>query len=405
MAKIKFSPISIFSIFSIIALIFIFSFKADGKLQYDFCLQKSYEFYKQNFMSSDGRILDPDRNNITTSEGQSYMLLRTLVTNDRATFDLVYKWTKDNLQRSDKLFAWIWGENKEKKGVYEILDNNSASDADIDIAFALLLAYERWNDPKYLDEATPIIQSIWNNETRKVGDYLVLMPGVAQAYSNKIEVNPSYFSPYAFRYFQKYDELHDWNCLIDSSYYYLNASMAKTKTGLPPNWFLIENIPEIKQGEIQDFSPLGGGDIVLVDSERSDFSYDAIRVFTRIYLDYIRSGEQRALPILEKSKFFIEQWKKDKTFYVNYQANGELRNKDKFIGSIGVLIPIISMYDRKVAAEMYNDEAKAYSESKKYWESKHDYYGKNLLWFGCYLYNNESNKFKNNYNKRQTTDY
>lgn len=38
-------------------------------------------------------------------------------------------------------------------------------------------------------------------------------------------------------------------------------SSAKTKTGLPPNWFLIEDRK-----------------IVFEDNERSDFSYDAIRV-------------------------------------------------------------------------------------------------------------------------------
>lgn len=360
---------------------FTLSFKADGELEYDFCLKQSYDFYKANFISKDGRVIDPDRGNITTSEGQSYMLLRSLVLDDKTTFDLLYKWTKNNLQRKDKLFSWLWGRSAE--GKYEILDYNSASDADVDIAWALLLAYEEWGKSKYLEEAIPIINSIWNNETKRIGDQLVLMPGVVQTNTEKIEINPSYFSPYQFRYFQKYDELHDWNCLIDSSYYYLTAVMDKTETHLPPNWFLIED-----------------GQIVFEDSPRSDFSYDAIRVFTRVYLDYLITGDKRALSILDKSQFFIDQWKKSKTFYVNYKTNGELRDKDKFIGSIAVLIPVISMYDPEIAAQMYKSEAEPYFRDKKYWESKHDYYGKNLLWFGCYLYNKDSNEYKQMHKRR-----
>lgn len=396
----------IFSVMVIFAFIFFlsFSFRAEGSPQYKFSLRKSYDSYVQDFMSKDGRIMDPEKDNITTSEGQSYMLLRSVILGDKKTFDLVFKWSKDNLQRKDKLFAWLWGKNPD--GEYKILDNNSATDADVDIAFVLLIAYEKWKDEKYLNEAMPIINAIWNNETKRVGDYLILMPGNKQITSDKIEVNPSYFSPYAFRFFEKYDPIHDWNCLIDSSYYYLEKVMAKTATGLPPNWFLIENIETEEQRAARPESQSGNQNeqIVLENSPRSDFSYDAIRVFQRIYLDYLLAGETRALPILEHSKFFVDKWEKDKTFYVNYQANGQLRDKDKFIGSIAILIPTIASYDSNVAKKMYKEEVVPYLDNEKYWKSNYDYYGKNLLWFGYYLYNKNSKEYKEMY-KRRITQY
>lgn len=368
-------------------LISVFAFRADSSQEYDFCLKKSYDYYKNTFMTKDGRIMDPDKNNITTSEGQSYIMLRSLTVGDRKTFDVAYKWTKNNLQRQDKLFAWLWGEDG--KGQYKILDDNSASDADVDIAFALILAYEKWGKYQYLMEALPIINAIWDLETRRIGSYLVLMPGVEQTLSEKIEINPSYFSPYAFRFFQKYDNLHDWNCLIDSSYYYLNAVTAKTATGLPPNWFLI--------GSAQT-----GSQIILEDSPRSDFSYDAVRVFVRIYLDYIRTGDKRDLAILEKSKFFIDKWKNSNNYYVNYKANGELRDKVEFIGLIGILLPIINDYDKELAFKVYKNTLEPYFQNKKYWEAKENYYAKNLLWFGCYLYNKDSNEYKDMHKRRIT---
>jgi len=376
---------------AILLCVFIYAsyFRADGNQEYNFGLKKSYEHYKKEFMSKDGRIMDPARNYITTSEGQSYIMLRSVVSGDRKTFDLSYKWAKNNLQRSDKLFAWLWGKNKD--GEYKILDNNTASDADVDIAFSLLLAYEKWGNYNYLKEALPIIISIWNNETKRVGNFLILMPGVNQAQSDKIEVNPSYFSPYAFRFFQKYDEIHDWDFLIDSSYYYLGKVVETTQTGLPPNWFLIKEINGREQ-------------IVLEDSPRSDFSYDAIRVFLRVYLDYIRTGEQRALPILAKTQIFINEWEKTGNLYVNYKANGELSDKNKFLGSIAVLIPVINMYNADIAASIYKKEIEPHLKDGKYWDSNKDYYSKNLLWFGCYLYDKNSEEYKD-MNKRRIIGY
>lgn len=360
----------------IIILLSASSFIACGKQKEGFCLNQSYESYKRNFMTDDGRIIDYDKNNITTSEGQSYIMLRSVIMDDKPTFDLTYKWAKNNLQRPDYLFSWLWGENK--NGEYKVLDENTAADADVDIAFALILAYEKWNQTQYLQDAQDIINSIWNNETRRIGSYLVLMPGVNQNKDEKIEINPSYFAPYEFRFFQKYDDLHDWNSLIDSSYYYLNQAMAKTETHLPPNWFSIEN-----------------GQIVLANSERSDFSYDAVRVFLRIYVDYVRTGEKRALPILEKSKFFADKWRESKKFYTNYKANGELRDRVEFIGSITILNPVIEKYSPEIAAEIYKTKLEPAFNNPSYWEGKSGYYDKNLSWFGCYFYNRNSDEYRN----------
>lgn len=345
----------------------------------DYCLKNSYQYYKKAFISADGRVMDPERNDITVSEGQSYILMRAVASNDPKTFDLTYKWTKKNLQRGDKLFSWIWG--KDKNGKYVVLDRNSASDADVNIAFALIMAYERWRDGKYLKEALPIIRSIRRNETRRIGKYKVLMPGFIQARVEKIEVNPSYFHPYAFKFFRKYDKSNDWDKIIDSSYYYIMASSAKTKTGLPPNWFVIEH-----------------GKIVLENSNHSDFSYDAIRVFKKTYWDYVRTGDKRDLPILEKSKFFIKKWKikekGEKKLYTNYKSEGSLRDQNEFIGGIALLVLPISLYDKKTAAEIFNIKIKPYLFNKGNWTTRKDYYGKNLLWYGCHFYYKNSNEYK-----------
>lgn len=356
---------NIFILSSIVFVILFFAIKSLSH-EYEFSPQKCNEIYKKDYMTKDGRIMDPSKNNITTSEGQAYMMLRSVLSKDRKTFDLAYAWSTNNLQRKDKLFSWLWGESVD--GEYKILDYNSASDADVDIAFALILAHEKWRNKKYLEDAIAIMNSIWANETQLIGKYRVLMPGADQTNSDKIEINPSYFSPYAFRLFQKYDTQHNWIDLVDSSYYYLQQVMSKTQTGLPPNWFLIQN-----------------GQIVLEDSERSDFSYDAIRVFARVYLDFMLTEDNRAVPILEKVKFFMAQWEQTGKFYVNYKANGELRDKEEFVGSIAILIPVIHLYDEKMADEIYKEKLLPLFNDG-YWGAKKNYYAENLLWFGYYLY-------------------
>ncbi|MDD3419261.1 MAG: glycosyl hydrolase family 8 [Candidatus Gastranaerophilales bacterium] len=343
--------------------LFLINIPSEGK---DFDFGASQDFYKEYYMSKDGRIMDPQKKRITTSEGQAYMLIRTLLMDDRTSFDLVYKWSVNNLKRPDGLFSWLWGENQ--NGEYKILDANSASDADIDIAFALLLAYEKWGDQKYLNEARFVINSIWTNETKPIGGFMVLMPGVAQTLSGKNEINPSYFSPYAFKLFAKYDPNHNWGELCDSSYRILNIVMSDNKAGLPPDWFILDN-----------------GNVVF-EQGRSDFSYDAIRVFPRVFLDYKMTGDRRALHILNRVSFFIDRWKLSHNFYTNYKLNGEIKDNDKFIGSIAVLVPVINLYDEKVAAEIYNQELYPHFKDRNYWTNKYDYYGQNLLWFGCYLY-------------------
>ncbi|MDP3595760.1 MAG: glycosyl hydrolase family 8, partial [Nitrospirota bacterium] len=112
-------------------------------------LSALWSFYKQTYIQH-GRVVSLDEQGITTSEGQGYAMLRAVWSNDRTTFNTVWAWTKQHLQvRDDKLFAWKW------KGV--VLDNNSATDADTDIALALILAARRFDHPPFEREALTIV--------------------------------------------------------------------------------------------------------------------------------------------------------------------------------------------------------------------------------------------------------
>src|SRR5262249_34289203 len=112
----------------------------------------AYRTFVERFVQADGRVIGfstPTQQ--TTSEGQSYGLVFSLIAEDRATFDRLLGWTRANLAGNQfdahnvRLPAWQWG--KKPDGSYGVLDANSASDSDLWIAYDLLQAGLLWHEP------------------------------------------------------------------------------------------------------------------------------------------------------------------------------------------------------------------------------------------------------------------
>ena len=104
-------------------------------------LLDTLERLSARFIDAQGRVFDPQGDQHTTSEGQAYAMFFALADNDRATFDRVLAWTQANLANNDlstHLPAWLWG--KDKDGQWKALDPNSASDADVWMAYTLIEA-------------------------------------------------------------------------------------------------------------------------------------------------------------------------------------------------------------------------------------------------------------------------
>lgn len=107
-----------------------------------------WESYARRFVSGEGRVVDYDAKDRTTSEGQSYSLFFALVANDRERFEKILGWTDANLAQGDlgnHLPAWLWGKSN---GEWCVQDPNPASDADLWIAYTLLEAASLWDEPR-----------------------------------------------------------------------------------------------------------------------------------------------------------------------------------------------------------------------------------------------------------------
>lgn len=152
--------------------------------------------YAARFISAEGRVIDPDRNSMTTSEGQSYAMFFALVAGDAASFERLRSWTENNLAQGDlskHLPSWSWGKGDD--GAWRVLDENSASDSDLWIAYDLLQAGTVWQKPEYRQAGKSLLENIAKEEVAQLPNVgPVLLPGRVELFAkgDRWVLNPSY---------------------------------------------------------------------------------------------------------------------------------------------------------------------------------------------------------------------
>lgn len=154
-----------------------------------------WKSYIAGFMDNQVRVIDHDAGDRTTSEGQAYGLFFALVANDRAHFDGLLHWTEQNLadgDLSEHLPAWLWGHGKNNE--WGVLDNNSAADADLWMAYTLLEAGKDWNEPRYTKLGMALAHRVATEEVIQVpGLGTVLAPGpTGFQHGDSYRLNASY---------------------------------------------------------------------------------------------------------------------------------------------------------------------------------------------------------------------
>jgi endoglucanase len=345
-------------------------------------LKRAWNYYKNRFLVNGEYTVDP-ANNLTTSEGQSYALMRAVWMDDKETFDKVWNWTKNNLMNESGTFSWKWGMSE--NGVPEVLDRGSAADGDTDTALALIFASKKWKNGDYLKEAQSILSGVWNTEVKTFNGANYLVPGNWAKGNDSLIINPSYLSPYAYKIFAEVDQTHNWNELVGSSYEALERCMSAsfegqgTGVGLPPNWCAYDQFGNAKAVDIEGLSS-------------TEYSYDAIRTMWRLALDYEWFKDERAKRLLDISGNFLRQrWLSDGKILVGYTHDGSpWENYDSVLGystnlsNLKVTNPDIAkkIYEEKVINKFYED----FDKRLHYWEDPNNYYTQNWAWFGIALY-------------------
>ena len=112
-------------------------------------------------------IMDTGSNDVRT-EGMSYGMMIAVQLGHREEFDKIWEWSKKYMAYPadsawDGYFCWQCRPDGTKFG------GSNASDGEVYYVTALLLASERWNEPRYAREANEILSKIMNKDPKKGG--------------------------------------------------------------------------------------------------------------------------------------------------------------------------------------------------------------------------------------------
>jgi len=115
--------------------------------------------------------------------------------------------------------------------------NGAASDAEFDVALALVMAHYQFGDIKYLNDAKSLIAKIRLYEFENSGNTSGLhKPG--NTWGNNPKRNPSYVSPAAFEIFREVEDNQEtfWSNAISKNYTLLKDNQSKSSAKLPSDW-------------------------------------------------------------------------------------------------------------------------------------------------------------------------
>jgi endoglucanase len=189
----------------------------------------SAEAFFDRYVDQTGRVVRHDQGSDTVSEGQAYAMLLAVALEDQARFRVVWKWTKDKLQRDDRLFSWHWDSG--------VTDEEPAADADLDIARALVLAGHRFDHPAWTTQAVAVGRAILRHETASVAGKRILLPNPSADQAPPLMFNASYVSPVATQQLFEASGDHRWKSVESGS-----RALMKTLTDdqLPPDWVVLQ---------------------------------------------------------------------------------------------------------------------------------------------------------------------
>lgn len=334
-------------------------------------MRDAWADYRKAFVTADGRVVDP-RSGHTTSEGQAYALARATWADDRASFALVRRWTRDHLQGGDpsKLPAWQWGRRPD--GSYGVLDASPAADADQWLAWSLLLGADRWRDPELAAEARGLVDAVWRGHGAVVGAHTVLVPGPWALERDPVEYNPSYFLPFVLRDFAAIDPVHPWRAVLDDGYALLGDAMRDGR--LPPDWMWLDakgqRVPQ----------PEGNA-----RHAPDQFGFEAMRIPWALAADAAWHGDGRALGLLANFAALEDDWRTRGLLGARLTADGKDAATYESLALYGSLLPAWSTRDGRAAAALFEAEI-APTRTGPGWGPADDYYAQNWTWFGLALW-------------------
>jgi len=263
-------------------------------------VQAAYDLWKKATVTDKGaggymrvnRVRDDEPGQEwTVSEGIAYGMILAVYMDDQELFDNLWNYEQLWLN-GNGLMDWKIDQNGTTR-----LGTGAATDADEDMAWALVMADKQWGGQgklrdTYLNFAKKMIQAIWDKEIDHNRAEMVL---AGDSWGGGDVTNISYYAPAYYRVFgQVSGKVADWNKVIDTLYAIidksLNATSGNTTNGLVPAWCTFAGVPT---------APFANAPL--------HHQYDSCRTPFRIGLDYCLFGEPRAKAYLDKLNSFHDK--------------------------------------------------------------------------------------------------
>lgn len=250
----------------------------------------NYNIWKTNFVEqcANGRYrVKFDNPGETVSEGIGYGMLLAVYATDRTLFDGFWQFYKDNVNANGVMNWKINGCSFGTNGY------NGATDAELDVAFALIMADYQWGSTgtiNYKSAATTLIAAIKTHEVE--ANTFVLKPG--DQFGGSQITNASYFSPAYYRIFGTFtNDTTFWNAVAAKSYTVINNNLTVNNAvgGLVSDWCQ----------ESGAYSPQASG----YNNQGRSYGYDAARTPWRIAVDYVWNGNASAKTYAKKASDFV----------------------------------------------------------------------------------------------------
>jgi endo-1,4-beta-D-glucanase Y len=288
---------------------------ADVKRLYD---EWKARYLKQNPNASDQYYVfynlegysDP-ANAVSSSEGHGYGMLSTVLmagydANARLYFDGLYRFFKAHGSVNNaNLMAW----QQVKNSSGQIVDNpdggnDSATDGDMDIAYALLLADKQWGSTgaiNYLAQAKSTIAAILSKDVNSTEWILKL--GDWATNSDSTYGKGTRLSDYMLSHLKSFGAASgnaSWTSVVDKSYVIINQlyTNKSPNTGLMPDF-------AVYSGGVYVPAPSG----FLEGSNDGKYYWNSCRTPWRIPVDNLLTGDTRAVAQLTK----LNAWIRTKT--------------------------------------------------------------------------------------------
>lgn len=184
------------------------------------------------YVTGDGRVIRHDQGGDIVSEGQAYAMLLAEAAGRPERARTIWSWTAAHLRGPDGLFAW------HATGSGEVVDPQSATDADVLIAYALL-RYAGPGEAELHTQGRRVAAAVLAGESATLPDgEPLLVAGPWAKATSPPTVNPSYLMPGVFAALARLTGDARWTQAARASVAAIRELSADGRR-LPPDWAVL----------------------------------------------------------------------------------------------------------------------------------------------------------------------